>query len=121
VEFYFSDSNYPRDKHLRTEASKDQEGFVGLEKIASFNRMKALSEDLDLIATAAGDSELVKIQKTSDGKYLIKRILPLPEEDTLIKRSVYVKGLTPEHSTIEGITNLFKNIYKSFVCPFKKK
>jgi hypothetical protein len=26
VEFYFSDSNYPRDKFLRTEASKDPEG-----------------------------------------------------------------------------------------------
>lgn len=28
VEFYFSDSNFPRDKFLRTEASKDPDGCM---------------------------------------------------------------------------------------------
>lgn len=28
VEFYFSDSNFPRDKFLRTEASKDPDGCI---------------------------------------------------------------------------------------------
>jgi len=121
MEFYFSDSNFPRDKFLRAEAAKDQEGFVQLEKIASFKRMKNLSEDLELIATSIGDSELVKVQKTKEGKFLIKRITPMPEEDTLIKRSVYVKGITlPEHSTIEAITNLFSPYTKVLSVRLRK-
>lgn len=55
-----------------------------------FNRMKQLTKDVDAVASAIADSEIVKI---SEDKKRIKRRNPLPEEDTLIKRSVYaVRG-----------------------------
>jgi len=45
----------------------------------------------------------------------------MPEEDTLIKRSVYVKGITlPEHSTIEAITNLFSPYTKVLSVRLRK-
>lgn len=40
VEFYFSDSNLPRDKFLRTSVEESEDGLVGLPLICSFARMR---------------------------------------------------------------------------------
>ncbi|XP_074276517.1 la protein 1 [Silene latifolia] len=40
VEFYFSDSNLPRDNFLRTTISETQDGMVSLPLICSFSRMR---------------------------------------------------------------------------------
>ena len=54
--------------------------------------MKSLTKDVDLVVASVADSEVVKI---SDDKKRIKRRNPLPEEDTLIKRSIYAVRLSP--------------------------
>ena len=54
--------------------------------------MKSLTKDVDLVVASVADSEVVKI---SDDKKRIKRRNPLPEEDTLIKRSIYAVRLPP--------------------------
>jgi len=41
VEFYFSDSNLPRDKFLRETAEQSDDGLVSLALICSFSRMKS--------------------------------------------------------------------------------
>lgn len=41
VEFYFSDSNLPRDKFLRTSVEESNDGLVGLPLICSFARMRS--------------------------------------------------------------------------------
>lgn len=40
VEFYFSDSNLPRDKFLRTTVEQSEDGLVSLGLICSFSRMR---------------------------------------------------------------------------------
>ena len=42
VEFYFSDSNLPRDKFLRETVEADPDGFVDIALLATFSRMRAL-------------------------------------------------------------------------------
>jgi len=92
VEFYFSDSNYPRDKFLRAQAAQNEEGFVPINVIATFSRVKSLTEDIKLISEAARKSPSLVLNE--DGT-MIKRKNPLPEEDTSLARTVYTKGWTP--------------------------
>jgi len=100
VEFYFSDSNYPRDKFLRAQAAQDEEGYVSLEKIISFKRMKELgATDIPKLATILKASELLQVD--SDG-LKVKRKIPLPGEDTSNPRTIHTKGW-PEDITIEQI------------------
>jgi lupus La protein len=42
VEFYFSDSNLPRDKFLRETVSADPDGFVDIALIITFSRLRSL-------------------------------------------------------------------------------
>lgn len=42
VEFYFSDSNLPRDKFLNEKVAADPEGYVDIALLCTFSRMKAL-------------------------------------------------------------------------------
>lgn len=51
VEFYFSESNLPRDRFLRAEVAKTPNGAVGLALVCSFSRMRALLD----IASATSD------------------------------------------------------------------
>ena len=46
-EFYFSDSNFRRDKFLRGKADEDEAGFVDLSVLLTFNRMKQLCTDAE--------------------------------------------------------------------------
>lgn len=54
--------------------------------VLDFNRMKTITKDAELVASSLADSEIVKV---SEDKKRVKRRNPLPEEDTLIKRSIY--------------------------------
>jgi hypothetical protein len=51
VEFYFSESNLPRDRFLRAEVAKTPNGAVSLALVCSFSRMRALLD----IASATSD------------------------------------------------------------------
>lgn len=42
VEFYFADANLPFDKFLFTLTRKDPEGWVPIETLASFKRMRPI-------------------------------------------------------------------------------
>jgi lupus La protein len=86
IEFYFSDSNFPRDKFLRAEASKDPQGFVNIETIASFNRIKQITTDNDLIVAALRTSPSLEVSE--DGKK-VRRTTALPTEDPSPKRTIY--------------------------------
>ncbi|CAL4059464.1 unnamed protein product, partial [Meganyctiphanes norvegica] len=55
IEYYFSDSNLANDIFMRRKMSKD--GYIPVSLIASFNRMKQLTQDVKLI---------IEVCKTSD-------------------------------------------------------
>lgn len=106
VEFYFSDSNFRKDTFLRAAAETDPEGFVPIAVLLTFNRLKSLSSDANVIAAALKDSDAVVV---SEDNLKIRRAQPLPETDCSKECTLYVKGFPVDDSdvTIESITKQF--------------
>ena len=52
IEFYFADANLPFDKFLFTLTRKDPEGWVPIETLASFKRMRPMREVLNTQAVS---------------------------------------------------------------------
>jgi len=104
VEFYFSDSNFPRDKFLREQASQNEEGYVPLKVLTSFPRLKTLTEDVKLISEALETSLDLKLNKEGD---MVRRMSSLPEEDKSKDRTIYSKGFPREGYTIEQVEQVF--------------
>ena len=106
VEFYLSDTNMARDKFLRELSGKDTDGWMPISTIASFSRMKLLSEDVGVIAGALKEAGSNVFQVDESGE-MIKRKHPLPESQDLMPRSVYVKGF-PKESQLDDLLTFFK-------------
>jgi len=105
-EFYFSDSNLPNDKFLRSQVANNTEGYVNLDIVASFKRVQDLSKDHKEIIEALKKSKMLEVSE--DGK-MVRRVTPLPETNSMLARTIYCKGL-PSDSTIESVESLFKGL-----------
>ncbi|KAI9270337.1 hypothetical protein BDA99DRAFT_501505 [Phascolomyces articulosus] len=90
VDFYFSDSNFPFDKFLYFLSKKNSEGWIPLETVAGFKKMKMITEDQEQVVSAlrSGDSDLVELNEAGDH---IRRTKPLVEQN-FVSRSIYAKG-----------------------------
>jgi len=102
VEFYFSDSNLPKDKFLWRTVQSNQEGWVSISTIASFNRMKKF-RPLSAVVDALKKSEFLVVSENGE---MIKRknpILPPSDSDkqSRFQRSIYAKGFGEETSTTQ--------------------
>lgn len=102
VEFYFSDSNLPKDKFLWRTVQSNDEGWVPIKTIASFNRMKKF-RPLEFIVESLKKSTFLVVSEDDE---LIKRktpILPPKESDKQLRfqRSVYAKGFLEETETTQ--------------------
>lgn len=79
VEYYFGDINLPRDKFMQ-EKLKEDEGWIPLDVLLTFNRLASLSKEPEVIANAVekSDSHLVIV---SEDKKKLKRNpdMPVPE------------------------------------------
>jgi len=105
VEFYFCDSNLPRDKFLLGLLPKDH-GWIPIATIASFKRMQSLTRDLSVVVGALRKSP--SLLAVSEDGLKVKRIPPLPENvnEATLKASIYAKGF-PTDATIETVTEFF--------------
>uniref|UniRef100_A0A915BE61 La-related protein 1 n=2 Tax=Parascaris univalens TaxID=6257 RepID=A0A915BE61_PARUN len=72
IEYYFSSDNLQKDFFLRRKMDKD--GFLSLSLIASFPRVRSLTQDLELIAEGLRGSEKVEISE--DGRKIRPRSNP---------------------------------------------
>jgi len=105
VEFYFGDSNYPKDKFLRAQAAQDEEGYVSLAILITFERMKSIGVvDVAQLASILKGSELLQVKE--DGT-MVKRKTPLPQEDQTGPRSIFSKGW-PKGISIEDVEKVFQ-------------
>lgn len=109
VEYYFGDFNLPRDKFLREKVKLD-EGWVPIETLLTFNRLKSLTEEESIVADAISHSTLLEV---SDDRKKVRRKLdqPLPESTTerqqkLDELTVYAKGF-PITTTIDELLEFF--------------
>ncbi|KAI3456018.1 hypothetical protein Pfo_012681 [Paulownia fortunei] len=105
VEYYFSDENLPSDKFLMKYVAKNAEGFVPIEVIASFRKMKKLTKDASFIVAALKESALLVV--SSNGKK-VKRFHPLPlaEVKDPMVCTVLVENLPEDHS-VENLRRVF--------------
>lgn len=111
VEFYFGDRNYSKDRFLKEKAEED-DGWVTIECLSTFNRLKALSTDTEVIAAAIRKSDTGLIEVSEDNKK-IRRVKskPLPKDTPEARqeakeRTVYCKGF-PEDSTLDQLEEFF--------------
>lgn len=101
VEFYFSDANLPRDKFLLAETKKNPDGWVPISTVASFARMKALSQDLGAITEAlqSKTSGLLEVDETGTQ---VRRRTPPPENRDSMPCTVYLKHF-PKDASLDDI------------------
>ena len=55
IEFYFGDSNFRTDRFLSGKAKENPEGYVSIELLLTFQRMKQLTTDVAVVAAALSD------------------------------------------------------------------
>lgn len=77
VEFYFSDANLRRDKFLKKKLSESADGFVPIDVLLTFNRMRSLSEDKEVVVASLANSAILKL---SEDKERVARVVPFQEE-----------------------------------------
>ncbi|KAJ9565637.1 hypothetical protein OSB04_001603 [Centaurea solstitialis] len=105
VEYYLSDENLRTDKFLLKYLAKDEEGYVPVAVIATFKKMKKLTNHKSLIVAALKESSLLTL---SSNEKRVKRVHPFPLTEFLDPElcTVLVENL-PEDHTIENMKKIF--------------
>uniref|UniRef100_A0AC34QPQ7 La protein n=1 Tax=Panagrolaimus sp. JU765 TaxID=591449 RepID=A0AC34QPQ7_9BILA len=99
IEYYFGNVNLQRDKFLQDEIKKEH-GWVPLDVLLTFNRLKQLTTDKKVIAEALKTSDVVDVSE--DGEKVRRNPdVPIPENtlefwNEIKTRTVYVKGFEPD-------------------------
>jgi len=108
VEFYFGDSNLPRDKFLLEKTRENEDACLCIELIASFQRIKSLCSDVETVKKALkeGCSETIKV---NEEKTMVRRKTPVPESINTLRISVFAKGFPPS-ATLDCIQEFFSGI-----------
>ncbi|KAK4475507.1 hypothetical protein MN116_002555 [Schistosoma mekongi] len=112
VEYYFGDVNLSRDKFMR-EAVKQNDGWISMETMIKFNRLKSLSEDAEFIKKSVSKSQSALVQVGENG---LRRNpeMKVPETfesalENYKENSVYVKGFSSDENLDEIIEWLEKH------------
>ncbi|XP_026801457.1 lupus La protein [Pangasianodon hypophthalmus] len=107
IEYYFGDHNLPRDRFLKEQIQLD-DGWVTLETMLKFNRLKSLTSDAAVIVESLRKSK-TGLLEISEDQTKIRRSpsKPLPEyneeyKDALKHKSIYMKGF-PLDTTLDDI------------------
>lgn len=107
IEYYFGDVNLMKDKFLQ-EQVKQEDGWVPLETMIKFNRLKQLSDDFEVLTKAIKKSTSGLMEVDEDGKKIRRSpSQPLPEHNEerrsdLKRRCVYAKGF-PVDASLDDI------------------
>ncbi|CAM1297698.1 SSB (predicted), partial [Pycnogonum litorale] len=112
IEYYFGDHNLARDKFLKEQVKLD-DGWIPLDVMVKFNRLKSLSTDIEVIVSALKKSQANLIEIHEDSKKIRRSAeKPLPENNEeykqeVVAKSIYAKGF-PEDATLDQILEFFK-------------
>jgi lupus La protein len=114
IEFYFSNSNLPNDHFLRNLYTADPENGVELSVIATFKRMRMITEDIEVIRNALREHcklpESNILLTTDDTK--VTRKESLPEFVSTAKQSIALEKL-PLTVNIDEIETYINSILPS--------
>lgn len=102
VEYYFGDANLRKDKFMK-QTLDENDGWMPMETLLKFNRLKKLSEDTAVVAAALRKSLTGLLEVAEDGSK-VRRSLdrPVPDWSDSVKkdtyqRTVYAKGFPTTH------------------------
>ncbi|AFM98960.1 hypothetical protein EHEL_090650 [Encephalitozoon hellem ATCC 50504] len=101
VEFYFSDANFRVDKFLR-EQSLVNDGYVPIETIISFNRLRSLEATVDDVKEALKESKVVELKDGMIKKIETEEYLSYVMEKDISKRVIYIDGF-PKDMSLEDV------------------
>lgn len=88
IEYYFGDYNLPRDKFLR-EKTSENDGWVDIEVLLTFQRLANLSKDAEVIVKALEKSDKGIIAVSADGKQIRRNPdNPVPEYNDERKKAI---------------------------------
>ncbi|XP_065886873.1 la-related protein 7-like [Dysidea avara] len=120
LEFYFGDSNLHKDRFLQKKIQEHPEGYVPIEVIASFNKMKSLTQDRTLIVKAMKNSSLLEV---SADEQLVRRTTPLSELSNVDERTLYVENLPLDftHETLKATFKKYGTVTYVSIPRFKNK
>ncbi|KAI9921341.1 hypothetical protein PsorP6_002577 [Peronosclerospora sorghi] len=107
VEFYFSDSNFRRDRFLREETKKHDGGYVPFSVLFTFKKLAALTVDATVLQKAISDSDIVEL---NEDKNALRRKNPLPETDDSPERTIVLAGLGKAPPTVDEIKEGLKSL-----------
>ncbi|KAJ1484539.1 hypothetical protein T484DRAFT_1655578, partial [Baffinella frigidus] len=116
LEFYFSDSNLPKDKFLLKETKTNEGGWVSLQLISTFKKMREYGATVASLAAAARTSEFLAVD---DAGEKVKRTTDLPDTDVTLERSISATGF-PLETTLEEAEAFFAPIGKILSVRFNK-
>ncbi|RNA41342.1 lupus La [Brachionus plicatilis] len=110
IEYYFGDINLSKDTFLQEETQKDS-GWVHLETMVKFNRLKQLATDFQVIVDALKKSKS-NLLEIDEEKKKIRRAKPLPEnlsefETNIKQNTVYAKGFDSQ-MTLDDLFSFFE-------------
>ncbi|CAL1289380.1 unnamed protein product [Larinioides sclopetarius] len=112
VEYYFGNFNLCKDKFLREQIKLD-DGWVPLETMVKFNRLKTLTQDFNIICTALEKSSNGLVEINEDSTKIRRRVEnPIPDESYLKNeavedRTLYVKGFR-KNVSLDQLLEFFK-------------
>ncbi|KAJ3033741.1 hypothetical protein HDV00_005862 [Rhizophlyctis rosea] len=106
VEFYFSDSNLPKDKFLLNLVQTTPGGWVTIDTLCTFNRLKALTTDKSLIAAALREShELLEVDQAG---FKVRRATQIRPLGKVSDKSIYAKGFPVDlKNALEEVESFF--------------
>ncbi|KAI5170074.1 lupus La protein [Pancytospora epiphaga] len=104
VEFYFSNSNYAKDRFLQETAIKNNK-CVPITVLLTFERMKKLGTDVDEIKTALEGSDIVEVVGDSLKKIETQDYLEYRSDKELDKKFVHMEGFD-KNATLDDLKEL---------------
>ncbi|KAL3856119.1 hypothetical protein ACJMK2_015312 [Sinanodonta woodiana] len=113
VEYYFGDINLPRDKFLLEQIKENEDGWVTMETMVKFNRLRELSEDFEVIAGSLRKSTSGLVEVSEDNQKVRRNPKqPMPENTAerrqeLMDRTLYVKPF-PLDVTLDKLMEFFE-------------
>ena len=81
IEFYFSDNNYEKDSFLKSK--EDENGYIPISVIMSFNKIKMITSDKDLFIKALKEVEKLDNSKEKENN---NKLFELSEDLTKIRK-----------------------------------
>ncbi|XP_065094031.1 la-related protein 7 [Ochlerotatus camptorhynchus] len=116
MEFYFSNANLTKDRYLGQRIKSDP--FIPLEEFLKFNRIKQLTDNIEDIATALKNSELLQL---SDDRSKVRRTTEPTERPNCEQCTIYVESLPPkaDHDWVRNVFSAYGKVAYVSLPKFK--